>query len=166
MHEGPTNKYVLHTSGNCEIKDTFSNQEATAILFRSICSSSYQDNRGCGFSDHDPNSYGRKFNFLTGGVFAHLWDSSGIKIWRFPRYAIPDDIQTRNPNPSSWGTPTALFPLTNCDMSSQFYDHTLVLDTTICGDFASATYTNAGCPGTCAEAVANATNYKCEFEIC
>ena len=162
VHEGPTNQYVLHTSDNCEIKPSFSDQEVTANLFRNVCSSSGQDNRGCGFSDHDPNSYGHKFNVLAGGVFAHLWDCDGIKIWRFPRDAIPSDIQEKQPNPAAWGTPAALFPSTNCDMASHFYNHSLVLDTTICGDFAGVTYSNSGCPGTCAEAVANATNYQSE----
>jgi len=128
-----------------------------------VCTSSSKDNRGCGFSDPDPKSYGHNFNILAGGVFAHLWDSTGIKVWRFTRDAIPSDIQLKQPNPSSWGTPVALFPSTLCDMASHFFEHSLVLDTTLCGDFAGPTYENSGCPGTCSQAIANSTNYKCEF---
>jgi hypothetical protein len=164
VHEGPNNQYVLHTSPDCRIKKSFSNNEVTSNLMHNICTSSGNDNRGCGFSDPDDKSYGRKFNSGNGGVFAHLWDSSGIKIWRFTRDAVPSDIQLRQPNPASWGTPVALFQNSDgCDMATHFFDHQLVLDTTICGDYAGPTYEGAGCPGTCQQAVANATNFKCKL---
>ena len=156
---------MVHTSSDCRINDTFSRNEVSSNLINDVCTSSGNDNRGCGFSDPDPASYGHKFNLGEGGVFAHLWDYTGIKVWRFSRDAIPSDIDARQPNPNSeaWGTPAAFFPHSNsCDIASHFFDHSLVLDTTICGDFAGATYESAGCPGTCQEAVANATNFQCK----
>ena len=35
----------------------------------------------------------------------------------------------------------------------------VVINTSICGDWAGPVYNNGGFPGTCADAVANATNY-------
>jgi len=166
VHEGPTNIYVLHSSPSCQIKKTFSSNEVTSNLINNVCTSSGKDNRGCGFSDPDEGSYGGKFNEGGGGVFAHLWDSSGFKIYRFARNAIPNDIQSRQPNPASWGTPAALFENSDgCDFSSHFFQHKIVLDTTICGDFAGPTYQGAGCPGTCQEAVANPANYKSKLRF-
>ena len=154
---------MVHTSPDCQIPSSFNSTEVSSNLINNVCTSSGQDNRGCGFSDPDPSSYGSKFNLGDGGVFAHLWDSTGIKVWRFSRDAIPSDIQAKQPNPYSWGVPVALFQnSSNCDTSLHFFNHSLVLDTTICGDFAGPTYQSAGCPGTCQQAVANATNFLCE----
>ncbi|KAF9477609.1 glycoside hydrolase family 16 protein [Pholiota conissans] len=160
VHEQEANQYTLHTSAGCEIGATFERNSALSTILNDQCASSGADNRGCGFRDPDFQTYGHAFNLLAGGVFAHLWDNSGIKIWRFLRPSIPADITAKTPDPSTWGTPAAFFPATNCDMASHFFDHSLVLDTTICGDFGGPTYAGSGCPGTCAQAVANATNFK------
>lgn len=153
----------LHTSAGCSLASKFNQHEVTSNLLHSQCASSGSNNQGCGFLDTDPNTYGHEFNLLSGGVFAHLWDNTGIKIWRFSRPNIPADITSKNPDPSTWGTPAANFPATNCDIASHFFEHNLVIDTTLCGDFAGATYGSSGCPGTCGQAVANPANFKCEY---
>lgn len=163
VHEQKANQYTLHTSAGCEIGTTVGKTTALSSILNDQCASSGTDNRGCGFLDPDDQTYGHQFNLLAGGVYAHLWDSTGIKIWRFLRPSIPADITAKTPDPSTWGIPAAFFPATNCDMASHFFDHTLVIDTTICGDFGGPTYANSGCPGTCAQAVANSTNFDCEF---
>jgi hypothetical protein len=160
VHEQPTNQYTLHTSSGCEIDAEFNEKSVLSRIINDQCASSPQDNSGCAFLDRETQSYGKEFNLIAGGVFAHLWDSSGIKVWRFPRTAIPADITAKKPNPSTWGTPTALFPSTSCDVASHFSEHQLVINTSICGDFAGPTYQSAGCPGACAEAVAKPENYK------
>lgn len=106
-------------------------------------------------------TYGESFNRIAGGVYAHLWDKGGIKVWHFPRTAIPADIKAQKPDPSLWGTPAAFWSSKSCDMGAHFYDHALVLDTTLCGDWAGATYASAGCPGTCAQAVSKPENFLC-----
>ena len=83
----------------------------------------------------------------AGGVFAHTMESDGINVWYFPRNAIPADIQAEKPDPSSWGTPQATLSNSKCDIASNFVDHTLVLDTTLCGDWAAAVWTASGVPG-------------------
>lgn len=50
------------------------------------------------------------FNNIGGGVYATQWTDQFIRIWFFPRNkGIPWDIQARQPNPSTWGTPMANF---------------------------------------------------------
>lgn len=163
VHEQETNQYTLHTTSGCEIDAEFNEKSVSARIINDQCASSPQDNSGCAFLDRETQSYGKEFNLIAGGVYAHLWDNTGIKVWRFPRTAIPADITAKKPNPSTWGMPAAHFPSTSCDMAKHFYEHQLVLDTTICGDFGGPTYQSAGCPGTCAEAVAKPENYKCAF---
>ncbi|KAF8159493.1 glycoside hydrolase family 16 protein [Crassisporium funariophilum] len=160
VHEQPTNQYTLHTGPDCSLANSFDEKTAAARLIHPECASSGTDNRGCGFLDDDTRTYGTEFNLLAGGVFVHLWDSRGIKVWRFLRDSIPADISSQKPDPSTWPTPAAFFPSTNCDMASHFYEHALVLDTTVCGDFGGPTYASSGCPGTCAEAISNTTNFK------
>ncbi|KDR80687.1 hypothetical protein GALMADRAFT_241074 [Galerina marginata CBS 339.88] len=156
-----TNQYTLHTSEGCEISQAFAEKSvAVSNLLNPQCASSGSDNRGCAFLDTDTATFGHEFNIVAGGVFAHLWDNSGIKIWRFSRPNIPADIDAKNPDPSTWGPPAANFPNTSCDIASHFFDHALVLDTTLCGDFAGSAYGSSGCPGTCEQAVADPANFK------
>lgn len=154
---------TLHTSEGCEIAANLNQTTVLAHIINDQCASSGADNSGCAFIDKNPQTYGKEFNLIAGGVFAHLWDNSGIKIWRFLRPSIPQDITDKTPDPSTWGTPAAFFPSTNCDIASHFSDHQLVIDTTICGDFGTPTYAASGCPGTCAQAIANNANFKCEL---
>lgn len=136
----------------------------TGQITNTKCPSENGDNSGCGFLDTDTRSFGEDFNRQGGGVFAHQWNSQGIAVWFFSRGEIPQDIQSGNPDPSTWPTPMALWSADTCDMATHFYDHTLVLDITMCGDFAGATYGSSGCPGSCAEAVADPTNFKCKLQ--
>lgn len=158
VHEQPTNQYTLHTGAGCTLSTN--NLPLRTSVIHDQCASSGNDNRGCAFLDTDDRSYGKPFNMIAGGVFAHLWNSQGITMWFFPRGEIPADIKAKKPNPDTWPTPVAFFSSKTCNMAEHFYEHSLVLDTTICGDFAGPTYTGAGCPGTCEQAVANTAIFK------
>jgi len=162
INTATTNQMTLHTSEGCTLT-TSTNPQAAAVATGQIlgkqCATINGDNTGCAFKDTDARSFGHGFNILGGGVFAHLWDNTGIKIWHFARTEIPADITAGFPNPSSWPLPSAAFSAASCDMASHFHDHALVLDTTICGDLAGPAYGSSGCPGTCAEIVANPGNF-------
>jgi hypothetical protein len=164
VHDQPTNQCTLHTSEGCTLSTD--GKVVSGNIFNEQCASSGANNTGCGFIDTDTQSYGHNFNLIAGGVYAHLWSSRGIKVWHFPRTKIPADIVNKKPNPSSWGVPVAFWSSLSCDMNSHFYDHALVLDTTLCGDWAGATYASAGCPGTCAEAVADPNKFRCAYMLC
>jgi hypothetical protein len=160
VHEQTVNQATLHTSEGCT---TTANGKVAGKILGKQCASSGSDNSGCGFLDSDTRTYGHGFNMERGGVFAHLWTSSGIKVWAFSREEIPADIQQKKPNPDSWPAPMASWASDSCNIDSHFHDHVLTIDTTLCGDFAGATYNSAGCPGTCADAVADPSNFKREL---
>jgi len=161
-----TNQMTLHTSEGCNLDRQTSpdpklqvNIATTGQILSSQCAFINGNNDGCAFSDTNTTSHGKGFNLIAGGVFAHLWEDDSIKVWHFPRGEIPPDIDAKNPNPSSWPTPAAVFTSASCDIKDRFSDHQLVIDTTICGDFAGSQYPNSGCPGTCAQAVADPKNF-------
>jgi hypothetical protein len=92
-----------------------------------------------------------------------LWDGGGIRIWRFSRSDIPDDIENGNPNPTGWGTPNAAWASTDCPTSKIFNNHVITFDITLCGDWAGSAYGGTSCPGTCAQAVMDPSNFDSEF---
>jgi len=91
-------------------------------------------------------------------VYATLWNDDGVRIWFFPRDSIPADITGKSPDPSSWGSPKAFWAADSCS-SSFFSDLSVVFDIVLGGDWAGATFTEAGCPGTLADYVADPTNF-------
>ncbi|KAG6918972.1 hypothetical protein DXG01_010211 [Tephrocybe rancida] len=149
VHEQNTNHYTLHTSSGCTLST--GKELITSEVLGKKCFSSPNSNSGCGFQDTDTRTYGHPFNELAGGVFAHLWDSGGIRVWHFARGEIPDDISAKKPDPSLWAPPVAVWSASACDINSHFHDHSLILDTTLCGDFGTPTFAS-NCTGTCAEA--------------
>ncbi|KAH9177071.1 hypothetical protein EDB89DRAFT_1937935 [Lactarius sanguifluus] len=77
------------------------------------------------------------------GVRAMRWDDSGIAVWFFARGSTP------------WGTPSAFWPASTCNPFEFFQDHSVIFDTTLCGDWASGVWTASGIPGqeqSCAQA--------------
>ena len=53
------------------------------------------------------------------------WTSSAISIYFFPRGSVPSDVLGSSPNPSSWGTPMAVFS-GGCDMGTAFTNQQIV----------------------------------------
>ncbi|KAK0214741.1 glycoside hydrolase family 16 protein [Armillaria fumosa] len=161
VHNANANQYTFHTGEGCTIQ---ASDDMTAKLNDEQCAvSGGSDNAGCGMVDtSNPNySYGKQFNEIGGGIFAHLWNDKGIQIWHFPKTSIPDDITAGKPSLANWGKPAAFLPNgTSCDTGTHFKGHNLVIDTTLCGDWANGTYSGAGCPGTCSDAVKDPKNYK------
>jgi len=123
------NTMTLHTSSNC-----------------SAVGRSCEGSNGCGVQSNQLDSYGRGFNQHDGGVYATEWTSSAIKIWFFPRIAIPRDIRHGWPDPSAWGTPSASFQASpSCDFDQHFQDLRIVINLTFCGAWAGETSTYASC---------------------
>ncbi|KAG2136319.1 glycoside hydrolase family 16 protein [Suillus cothurnatus] len=163
-----TNQMTLHsgTSQGCTIGK--SSNQFTGQVLGTNCYSSPNADSGCGVEDYGykdlmylcDSSFGYGFNSAEGGVFALLWDNStGMSMWHFARADIPADLTAQTPNPSTWGAPAGYWSAQSCDISANFYDHQMVIDTTICGNWAGGAYSSSGCPGTCSDMVANATNY-------
>jgi len=157
---------TLHsgTSHPCTLNVTSSQETFSGHVLNTNCYSTATSNAGCSILDSDTRSFGYGFNAAQGGVFALLWDTSaGMSIWHFARDGIPGDITNKTPTPANWGTPAGFWSAATCDIADNFHDHWLIIDTTICGGWAGAAYGNSGCPGTCSDMVANATNFVGEL---
>ncbi|KDN50266.1 hypothetical protein RSAG8_01602, partial [Rhizoctonia solani AG-8 WAC10335] len=130
------NHIALHTASGCTIPDEFG---ASATLVSSTNCAAYEtSNLGCGQLSTLSNTYGKPFNDNGGGVYAMLWQSTGISVYFFPRNAIPSDISSEAPQPSTWGTPMANFPNTSCDPATYMKDHQIIFTSTLCGDWAGS----------------------------
>jgi hypothetical protein len=158
-----SNQVTLHTGPGCTLDDNPKSGSFSGNVLSTHCESSASSNSGCGISDPNPNSYGQGFNDIGGGVYAHLWDHTGISVWQFPRTSIPQDISSGSPDPSSWPTPFAFFSTSSCDVASHFYQHSLVIDTTLCGDWAGNVFGSTGCSGSCPATVSKASNFNSTF---
>jgi hypothetical protein len=75
------------------------------------------------------------------------WTSAYIKVWFFPRAALPDTIANNeaNPNITQFGIPTAVFQ-GSCNIDQHFANHQIIFDTDFCGDYAGNAFAGSGCP--------------------
>jgi len=164
------NQSTLHTTPGCNLdtsRQTTPDQPDSFAAFSgevatTICDSNVAFNSGCGIKYTDPRSYGFGLNSAGGGVYATLWNEEGIRIWFFARADVPSDITDKNPNPDTWGTPVAFFSTDSCPMSQFFTDQTFIFNITLCGDLAGGAdnFNGAGCPGTCADWVADPSHFR------
>ena len=140
------NQVTLHTNAGCSLdSNNFSGQAATTKC--DINASGQSKNQGCGITDNtNVASFGAGFNAANGGVYATEWSTQGISVYFFSRNAIPQDITSGSPDPTTWGTPMASFPGgSSCDIDSHFKDMSIILDNTFCGDWAGATWNTSTC---------------------
>lgn len=159
-----TNQMTLHTREGCTLDVNAppaqgETQAFTGKVLSTTCNALVNSNSGCGISDPTPGSFGAGIEANGGGAFAMLWDQIGIRIWHFPRSEIPPDLTSKSPNPSTWPVPQAFWSSATCNVDTFFKDHVIVINTTLCGDFAGALYNANGCPATCAEHVADPNNF-------
>ncbi|KAF3015653.1 hypothetical protein E8E14_011998 [Neopestalotiopsis sp. 37M] len=115
---------TLHTSSGCTVS-------------QGNCNAG-DGSTGCSNAVNDTESFGAGFNDIGGGVYAVEWTSDAISIWFFPRDSIPSNIDSGSPDPSSssWGTATATFSGSGCDIDTHFKEHTIVFNIDFCGDWA------------------------------
>ncbi|CAM0140376.1 hypothetical protein VKS41_006384 [Umbelopsis sp. WA50703] len=150
------NQMTLHTQEGCTMPSS-RNQEGTSATFNCwIDAPGQSSNAGCGVTDSQASSYGDNLNNGGGGVYATQWGSDGIYIWWYPRNGIPADITSGAPDPSTWRSPDAAFPLGSSCPNDFFANQQIVVDLTFCGDWAGNVYSTSGCPGSsCQDYVQN-----------
>lgn len=149
VHDYTNNQATIHTGLGCLIAT--SNSQTLGITGTFVggtnCTSSDTSNEGCGIRASQTNSFGQAFNDNGGGVYSMKWDDSGIAVYFFPRNSIPSDITAGAPQPSNWGQPTAFWPAAQCNPFQFFNSHSLIFDTTLCGDWAGGAWGLSGVPG-------------------
>lgn len=153
VHESENNQITMHTNGGCSLA---TGQAITGTVIGTTCDSTVTNN-GCATTD--PNGWGTAFNAAGGGVFVEVWDPDhGIQVFHFPQNSVPADITSKCPDPTSWGNPVSFIPNgDSCNIAEHFQNHQIIINITLCGDWAGASYSG---PGTCQSAVMDPTNYK------
>ncbi|KAG9310379.1 glycoside hydrolase family 16 protein [Chiua virens] len=133
------------------------------------------NNRGCGVLISDRNSFGPNFNNNGGGwsVLSFLfvdWVSNStryaversktyvaIYFWGRNDSSVPVEVKSPrgSVDTSTWGTPAAHFPDTNCYFTSHLGPMHIIINLTFCGIWAGNVYSSCGCPSTCIDYVNN-----------
>ncbi|TBU23644.1 concanavalin A-like lectin/glucanase domain-containing protein [Dichomitus squalens] len=141
------NQMAIHTTDGCT---TNSSIVQTGTIGFTDCGTG----SGCTVHETKPNSFGAGFAAAGGGVWATQFDVAGVFMWFWSRADVPASL-TQNQTSidiSSWGTPSAAFPVTQtCNLTEFFTPQQLVLDIALCGDWAGVQgiYQSTGCSGTC-----------------
>ncbi|KAK7191908.1 hypothetical protein DPSP01_011335 [Paraphaeosphaeria sporulosa] len=146
VHEQDTNALTLHTSTGCSVgSDTSLFSGSVETQNCDVKAEGQPDNAGCSIKSKDNKSYGAGLNDNGGGVYATEWTSDAISIWFFPRDSVPEGVTGDNPDPSTWGTPSAKWVKDSCDIDGIFKDLNIIFDTTFCGDWAGNTWSSSSC---------------------
>ena len=139
INEQKVNLGTLHTKTDCLIDASAQGGD----LKTAHCSNDYTDgwsqwqNQGCSVLMKEPSNYGVDFNRAGGGIYVTDWQPQFIKIWFFPRNSAAGiNALSANPDPTTWPKPSFTTEKGTCDIPGMFKDHTLILDTTFCGDYA------------------------------
>jgi len=131
---------TLHTNAGCSIAG-----EDKSKFTGTVGNTNCQGNSGCGIKTVEA-SYGAPFNGHKGGVYAMEWTPDYIQTFYWPRGSIPANVESKEPDPSTWGKPFAYFQFGNACPNSHFKDHKIIFDLTYCGDWAGAVF-GSQCPG-------------------
>ncbi|KAJ7033161.1 glycoside hydrolase family 16 protein [Mycena alexandri] len=146
------NIYSVHTGSGCSIPSSAVSSMAQVSIVDSVASGGNNcdatvNPAGCGFSDHAASSFGPGFNAAGGGVFALQFDTTGIKTWFFQAGSVPSDISSKNPDPSSWGSPRMSVPTSSCSPTTYFQDLMMIVDTNLGGSFTEGVWATDGAGG-------------------
>ncbi|KAI0633059.1 concanavalin A-like lectin/glucanase domain-containing protein [Trametes polyzona] len=163
------NQMALHTQNGCT-------QPSSVTQTGSTGNTNCSTDAGCTVAEKQSNSFGESFATAGGGVWATQIDTSGIYIWFWSRENVPSSVSsaTDSVDPSSWGTPSASYPSSSCNIEQFFTPQQLVLDITLCGNWAgvaSVYQSTCGGDGTATacylnNVINNGTNYaNAYFEI-
>ncbi|KAK4871022.1 hypothetical protein LT330_000259 [Penicillium expansum] len=146
------NEIVMHTAGTCSLTDT----DMTGSVNATGCGEDL-GTVGCKIEGQE-GSYGTSFNKQQGGVYSLQWTDKFLKIWFFPRSAIPASITSGKPDVTEFGTPMALVE-ESCDVANAFKSQSFIFDVTFCGDWAGGVYGGSGCPMTDSDSFQSCHNY-------
>ncbi|THH13299.1 hypothetical protein EW146_g6908 [Bondarzewia mesenterica] len=154
----PANQYALHTLPGCS-------QTPGAWQTGQSGQMDCSQPSGCLVGETAANSFNEGFAQAGGGVWATQFDVAGIlrvplrSIWFWSRPNIPQSIlqatSTSAIDITDFGTPSASYPAFSCNIPQFFSAQQLVIDITLCGQWAGLpqVYTpacgNSGPTGRC-----------------
>jgi len=156
------NTASIHTDPGCSLPSNNSTVLGITgtVTGSTDCSAAQTSDQGCGILDQSSNvSFGAAFNNNGGGVYASKLDDTGVSVHFWPAGQVPSDVLAGTPLPSSWGTPLASWPATDCDPSTFFYNHSAIFDTTLCGEWAGEVWNTTNVAGQ-TESCAQLTGYS------
>jgi hypothetical protein len=155
VNDQSPNAATLHTTSGCTMPGDTS--QMTGSWRQTDCNWQVNGNAGCGVGFRDNRSYGPAFNSNGGGIYALERTPRFIKVWFWPRgSSIPSDVANGagSVNTDNWGTPAAYFPNTSCNIPNYFAAHNIIINLTLCGDWAGSVYPSS-CPSNCVDHVNN-----------
>ena len=136
------NLMTLHSTGSCSMDVK---RKQTGSANHDNCDHDANANAGCAVDTKANATFGAALNDDGGSVMAVEWRDAGIRMWQFARNAVPSDITGKTPNPDTWGTATADFPSTECDIGSHFKNNSIIVNIDLCGDLVYPTWNQSGC---------------------
>ncbi|GAA5909152.1 uncharacterized protein JCM6883_002624 [Sporobolomyces salmoneus] len=151
-----TNAFSVHTGEGCWAGSSGYTGHAMLATQNALnCNADATAAQGCGFRTKRKNTAGIGANANGGGLYVMEWSSAGIKAWMFERDQIPQDLLNKAPNPGSWTTPDMYISASSCDPSTYFTPQQFIVNTELCGTWASGVWNTdngyAGQEGSCAK---------------
>ncbi|KAF9016159.1 hypothetical protein BDZ89DRAFT_1022929 [Hymenopellis radicata] len=150
----PNNQMALHTTPGC-----FHPPEPEQYQISTTLETDCSEASGCTVLEVQENSFLTGLAVAGGAVWATQFDVAGPSIWFWSRPNIPASITNSNFSApldiSQWGPPTASYPAKYCNITEFFTPQKLILDITLCGNWAGLSNTyfpscgGAGPTGTC-----------------
>ncbi|KIM25375.1 glycoside hydrolase family 16 protein [Serendipita vermifera MAFF 305830] len=140
------NQMALHTVSGCTQAEGITQTGTTNVR---SCDGNSSSGAGCTVVDPSTNSYGAPFAAAGGGMWVTEFATTGVNIWFFSRANIPSSLSgsPSSVDVSTLGTPTGSWPASSCNPAQFFKEQELVIDITLCGDWAGVkSILEATCP--------------------
>ncbi|KAG8866034.1 hypothetical protein FRB97_004272 [Tulasnella sp. 331] len=155
VNDESPNTSTLHTVAGCTMSNSSVIQ--TGTLETTDCNWQDNGNAGCGTRPNKANSYGPGLNSVGGGWYiTEKSISNGINVWFWARNdpSVPASVANgaSTVKISDLGEPYANFPYNNCNYNSYFGPEAIIINLTLCGDWAGNVYPST-CPKTCVDHV-------------
>ncbi|GJJ15414.1 hypothetical protein Clacol_009690 [Clathrus columnatus] len=150
VNQATANQISLHTNPGCSLSNT---ANFTGNVISSDCSATANNNQGCIVADNSNGAFGQSFSANGGGVFVTEYAATYIAVWFLPRASIPsplNDDSATTLDTSTIGEPLVNYTNAGCNIAEFFTAQELILDITLCGDFAgNPMIFNETCQGVC-----------------
>jgi hypothetical protein len=149
------NQFSLHTTEGCT--QAPNTAQVGKTITKDCLSQSGTNHNGCITEETKPNSLGKGFSDAKGGVYAIQIDASGVYMWFWgvclsagplvhiitatilQRAELPPSISAAKSDSTidlaDWGSPSAAYPASTCNITQFFQPQKIIFDITLCGDW-------------------------------